>query len=91
MATVLVAGRVDGTSKAVADGVIRDSGLTSSDVIRIVWDNIAATGRVPEPVAAKRGVGEVMRRFDRLRAQTPRSDYLEGLTAEEVKDELSRR
>lgn len=91
MGTILVAGRVEESSKAAADAVIRRAGLTSSDVIRVVWDNIATTGRIPEPERGAADADEVLARLDRLRAATPRSPRLESMTPQGVKDELATR
>ena len=50
MASVLVAGRVSEECKERADYYIRRAGLTASEVIRIVWENIARTGEVPHAI-----------------------------------------
>ena len=51
MATAVVSGRIDESVKRKADAVIRDAGLTTGEVIRRVWKNIALTKTIPaEPV-----------------------------------------
>lgn len=97
MASVLVAGRVSEECKERADFYIRRAGLTASEVIRIVWENIARTGEVPravEPVHdedAEMEESPLMRRYYELRAATPRCEFLENLTPEGLKEELSNR
>lgn len=91
MGTVLVAGRVDAANKAVADAAISRAGMTSSDVIRIVWDNIAKTGQVPKSIEPEKSPSELLARFSELRAKTPRSSFLESLTPDGVKHELEGR
>ena len=91
MASVLVAGRVSEECKERADFFIRRAGLTTSEVIRIVWENIARTGEVPAPVentAESEAVGEespLLRRYYELLASTPRSEFLENLTPKEMR------
>lgn len=91
MPSVLVAGRVDSECKQKAELYIKRAGLTPSDVIRIVWGNIAETGDVPRPVSTSSGGSELASRMRELRARTPRSGYLEGLTPEGLREELEGR
>ena len=97
MASVLVAGRVSEECKERADFYIRRAGLTASEVIRIVWENIARTGEVPRAVGSVRDAGgeleesPLMRRYYELRAATPHCEFLENLTPEGLKEELSNR
>lgn len=97
MASVLVAGRVSEECKERADFYIRRAGLTASEVIRIVWENIARTGEVPRAVEsvhdedAETEESPLMRRYYELRAATPRCEFLENLTPEGLKEELSDR
>ena len=97
VASVMVAGRVSEECKERADFYIRRAGLTASEVIRIVWENIARTGEVPHAVEpnldedAKVEESPLMRRYYELRATTPRCEFLENLTPEGLKEELSNR
>lgn len=90
MSTSLVAGRVSEECKERAAFYIRRAGLTTSDVIRIVWENIARTGEVPQP-AKDEGDADTLdenptwQRYLELVASTPRSEYLEGLTAADIR------
>lgn len=89
MATALVAGRVDSEIKERADAYIARAGETQASVIRSVWETIARTGKVP---TIDDGTGEDLKdRMRLLREQTPRSEFLEELTAEDLKRELGER
>lgn len=90
MATALVAGRVDESVKSRADLFIERAGMTSSDVIRIVWGNIAQTGEMPCPVERQDG-NELLSRMRSLRKTTPRSEFLATLTPDGLKKELENR
>lgn len=48
MATAVVSGRVDEQVKARAEAFIRAAGLSTGDVIRVVWERIARTGEIPD-------------------------------------------
>lgn len=89
MATTLVAGRVDTEIKERADAYIARAGETQASVIRSVWETIARTGRIPtiddEPQE------DLKERMRELRKRTPRSEFLETLSAEDLKSELSQR
>ncbi len=54
MATAIVSGRVDAAIKERAGAYIRAAGSSVGDVINIVWNNIAATGRLPAQAAQGR-------------------------------------
>ena len=60
MATAVVSGRVDEQVKARAEAFIRAAGLSTGDVIRVVWEHIARTGEVPD-------VGDAAERLDAAR------------------------
>lgn len=99
MATALIAGRVSEDVKERADFFIRRAGLTTSEVVRIVWENIARTGEVPRPEHASPAEQEetaaednpLMQRYLYLRSITPRSEYLENLTPEGLRRALRER
>ena len=90
MATALVAGRVDSDIKSQVDMHMKRMGVSQSDVIRVVWSNIAKTGVIPTPVP-ETSSNNLRSRLDQLRAETPRSDFLENLTPEVLKEELGNR
>ena len=89
MASCLIAGRVSEECKERAEYFIRRAGLTNSEVIRIVWENIAHTGEIPQPIdspeAAHVTDNPLIRRLHELRASTPRSEFLESLSAEDMR------
>lgn len=57
MATAVISGRVDERVKARAEVFIRAAGLSTGDVIRVVWGRIARTGEIPD-------AGDVAERHD---------------------------
>ncbi len=88
MPTSLVSGRVNSEDKQRADIYIRRAGLTTSDVIKTVWSNIANTGEIPKPVQTPCNIESATDRLIQLRAKIPRSEFLENLTPEGLKEEL---
>lgn len=50
METAVISGRVDMQVKKQAAVYIQRTGQSAADVVKTVWENIAATGEVPEPV-----------------------------------------
>lgn len=54
METAVISGRVDLQVKEQAAIYIRRAGQTAADVVKTVWENIAATGDVPEPVQSNK-------------------------------------
>lgn len=91
MAGTLVAGRVDENTKQKADVFIRRAGMTTSDVIRVVWHRIAETGEVPKPEGSRVAPGTLTDQLAALRATTPSSEFLENLTPDGLKEELGNR
>lgn len=90
MATAVVSGRVDVVVKRAADAIISARGLTPADVIKAVWERIAATGEVP---GSPEYVDEDRERSRRLLAELKElseslepSDWLVNLTDEEMKE-----
>lgn len=47
MATVVVSGRVEESTKSRVDAVLARAGKTSGEVIKDVWATIAQTGKLP--------------------------------------------
>ena len=91
MAGILVAGRVDEAIKAKADTVLARAGITASEAIRIVWANMATTGTAPKAVDKTKEGADLTSRLAKLRAETPRSAFLESLTPDGLKKELEKR
>ena len=91
MATAVVSGRVDERVRQRADAYIKAAGLTPADVIRVVWENIARTGEVPEvvPTEEPRGAWE---RFMEFRESLPEAEpWLVNLTKEQMRDMIASR
>ena len=91
MATSVVSGRVDEKIRQRADAYIRAAGSTPAEVIKVVWENIARTGEVPEvvPVEEPRGAWE---RFMEFRESLPKAEpWLVSLTKEQMRDMIASR
>ena len=91
MATAVVSGRVDEKIRHRADAYIRAAGSTPAEVIKVVWENIARTGEVPEvvPVEEPRGAWE---RFMEFRESLPKAEpWLVNLTKEQMRDMIAGR
>ncbi len=93
MPSSLVASRVDDSVREKAEFYIRRAGMTPSDVIRIVWQNIAESGEVPRAHTDESSarISPLIERMRALRETTPRSDFLETLTPQDLKRELEAR
>ena len=90
MATAVVSGRVDEKIRQRADAYIRAAGSTPAEVIKVVWENIARTGEVPEEVPTVATQGP-MERLAELRESFGEADWLVNLTKEEVRDMIASR
>lgn len=64
MATVVVSGRIDEAVRTRAQRFIDRAGCTAADVIKNVWESIAATGEVPKPVEEASGITARRQAFD---------------------------
>lgn len=91
MASTTVAARIDEETLQRASYFINRAGLTNSEVIQIVYSNIAATGKVPEREEAQPRDAGARARLDALFAETPSSPELEQLTDDEVERMLEDR
>ncbi|HIZ18319.1 MAG TPA: type II toxin-antitoxin system RelB/DinJ family antitoxin [Candidatus Olsenella stercoravium] len=90
MATAVVSGRVDEKVRQRADAYIRAAGFTPAEVIKVVWENIARTGEVPEETPAVATQGP-MERLAELRESFGEADWLVNLTKEEMRDMIASR
>ena len=90
MATSVVSGRVDEKIRQRADAYIRAAGSTPAEVIKVVWENIAHTGEVPEAASEEpRGAWE---RFMEFRESLPEAEpWLVNLTKEQMRDMIASR
>lgn len=94
MATAVVSGRVDEAVRDRAAGYIRAAGLTAADVIKAVWDSIAATGEVPLPQTAdpeERMRCERFASFMALRASLPACPELAAMDQKALREEAAQR
>ncbi len=82
MPTAIISGRVEESTKEKAEAYIRAAGLTVGDVIKRVWDRIAQTGELPQPVEKSESTDDASwRAFMEFR------DFLNG--SEETEDWLA--
>lgn len=92
MASTLIAGRVDSDVAKRTQFYINKSGTTQADVIRHVWQQISDTGIVPiDGTESKSTQKELIEEMRALRQITPRSDFLENLSPQDLKRELRKR
>lgn len=85
MATAVISGRVDESVVRKADAHIRMAGLTPGAIIKTVWENIAKTGEVPQPIADDRETDDAWDAFFSLRDSLPKSTWLGSQTDEQMK------
>lgn len=66
-ATVQLNTRIDPSLKARGDAVFARAGLTSSEVVRAVWEEAARTQRVPECVLPNKPAEELEQKLAAIR------------------------
>lgn len=94
MATITVSGRIDETTKRLADRYIKKHGTTANEVIASVWRHIAETGEIP---FASAGSAERERKraaaqnIMQLRETVPTGTPLSTMTPQDLKRELANR
>lgn len=89
MATSVVSGRVDTTVRTKADAYIKAAGLTPADVIKTVWENIAATGMIPTEEKASEDTVDPWDDFmEFCKSLPPAPQWFNELTDEQMKDML---
>lgn len=91
METAVISGRVDAATKEKAARYIKRAGQTPADVIRIVWEGIAATGEVPEDSGKKSQNKNACEDFFAFCDSLPESSVLANLTDEQMRDMLADR
>lgn len=94
MATAIVSGRVDEAVKVRAARAIAAAGMSTGDVIKAVWERIAATGEVPQPLSCDAGAAAAadrMQSFMQLRAELPAVPELAALSDGAMRDLVSER
>lgn len=93
MATAVVSGRIDEVVKRRADAVIQDAGLTTGEVIRMVWEGIAATKTLPVQVEVEDEHARKTRVLRELRelVDSAPSPSLVDMTDEQIKEMMIER
>ena len=94
MATAVVSGRVDEQIKVRAEAFIRAAGLSTGDVIRVVWEHIAQTGEVPDALDGAERLNasrDPLARLGELRASFGTCDDLLTLDDEQMRDMIASR
>lgn len=92
MATAVVSGRVDEKVRQRADAYIRAAGSTPAEVIKVVWENIARTGQVPEAEEPTTEQRDAWESFMEFRANLPEAEpWLVNLTKEEMRNMIASR
>ena len=91
MSTAIISGRVEESTKEKAEAYIRAAGLTVGDVIKRVWDRIAQTGELPQPVgqsdSAENASWQAFMEFrDLLNGSEETEDWLADLDDRGVRD-----
>jgi antitoxin component of RelBE/YafQ-DinJ toxin-antitoxin module len=91
VATAIISGRVEESTKEKVGAIIRAAGLTVGDVIKRVWDNIARTGELPQPVEQSDFSGDASWRAfmefrDGLNGSGEGEDWLADLNDEGIRD-----
>ena len=74
MSTAVVSGRVDERVRQRADVALRKAGLTPTDIIQSVWNEIARSGDVPDIARPGRAEGDgpaALERFERFLEKLP--------------------
>lgn len=94
MSTMAVSGRVEATTKIIADRYIANAGLTASEIIANIWRSIADSGSIP--LEAYRDVDGEKRRAAASRMMSARSRATRGtslsfMESADIKKELARR
>lgn len=91
MATAIISGRVEESVKEKAGAYIRAAGLTVGDVIKLVWENIAQTGELPQPIDRGDSSGDAtwkgfMEFRSALNDGSAREDWLADLDDKGIRD-----
>ena len=95
MATATVSASVDAQTKIIANAYIQKAGLTPNEVIRNLWEHIAATGEVPASEKTdtdrERRRHEAFRHMESLMKTIPEDTPLATMSDEEIKEMIRNR
>lgn len=87
MATAIVSGRVDITTRDRAGAYIKAAGITAAEVIKRVWEHIALTGEIPGAAEDSQDTEDPFDDFMSFCSSLPvrENDWLDTLTDEEMR------
>lgn len=95
MATATVSASIDAQTKTIANAYIQKAGLTPNEVIRSLWEHIAATGEVPTSEKTdedrERRRHEAFRRMEELSKTIPADTPLATMSDDEIKEMIRNR
>lgn len=95
MATGTVSASINVDVKRIVANRLREAGTTANEVIRNLWEHIAATGEIPsfnESAAPEKNTEpEAFRRLMQLRAAVPSNTPLVTMDAAALRAELENR
>lgn len=93
MASETVSASVDVNVKRLAGMYIKRAGRTPSDVVREVWNHIAATGEIPsfDDSASRQQASSSFRKLMDLRNEVPCGTPLDEMDAAGIRRELMNR
>lgn len=95
MATATVSASVNAQTKHIVSTYLDQAGTTANEVIKSLWEHIAATGEIPSFVPCAQDPSEeepeAFRRLMELRARVPHGTSLATMSPADLKDELRNR
>lgn len=96
MATSTVSASINTETKTIVSHHLAQAGTTANEVIRSLWNYIAATGKIPRFDAApeqesETGNSQTFQHLMELRSRTPHGTPLAHMTAADIKRELMMR
>lgn len=94
MATAVVSGRVDAEIKRRVDSIIREAGTSVGDVIKNTWEQIAATGELPQAQISEYERNRRQRAVERFRQvveSLPPCPNVASLTDDDIKELMTSR
>ena len=96
MATSTVSASINTEVKTIVAHRLQQAGTTANEVIRSLWDHIAATGQLPQfnsagPQTADGEDSEAFQRLMELRAAVPGNTPLAHMSSADIKRELMMR
>lgn len=92
MATAVVSARIDEALKDQVDFYLQMAGVGPGDVIRVVWENIGKTHKVPQPVVEEPAL-DYAGKIRKVRGKMQQGDnsFLAAMTDAQMRDLLADR